>query len=284
MRSFWRSRSLPTSASDYGTSICISRCRVYAWRLDRCSALSSDAAASGKCWSLGFSPIWCIPASAHGCCGSSGIFGRFRRCKIDSRYIRYSIESMTDHISIAGNWRSRRNLGILTAVLTTLACLVAAYASTPPIFVPVNEQDTMIYRNFYEREVADNLSYRWTKSASSIALPQAGQPASATLHMGLRLPPSQAAVNVTLTANGHPLLTLPVVGGRHVVDLWVPATDLHGGDIRLDLRSSTWHSGDDPRLLGIAVTSVAWHGLGPILPPLQQIVVLPALVIALALL
>lgn len=169
------------------------------------------------------------------------------------------------------------------AILATLGGLFAAYRLTPPITQSVEPHDTFVFRDFFDLEQLSNLAYRWGTGKSSVVLPQAGQPSTGVLTLSLLSPNAEAPMDLTLTANEQPLLTTPIQGQR-TVSLLVPGTALSGGDPRFGLLSQTWSSATDPRPLGIGIAHASWNELGWTLPPLMQMLVLPALVIVLGLL
>lgn len=174
-------------------------------------------------------------------------------------------------------------LGLGLAILATLGGLFAAYGLTPPITQSVEPHDTFVFHDFFDPEQLGTLAYRWGTGQSRVVLPQAGQPSNGVLTLSLLSPNAQAPMDLTLTANEQPLVTMPVQGQR-TISLLVPGASLSGGDPRFGLLSETRSSATDPRPLGIGIARAVWSELGWTLPPLMQLLVIPGLVIVLGLL
>ncbi len=179
---------------------------------------------------------------------------------------------------------SRYSWSALASAGATAVVVLLAYLWTPAVRVPVGEQDSLVYHNFNEVETLDNFTFRWSTGRSSLTLPQLGQPASGSLKLGLWIPDTHPAVPLTLIHDDRPLLTVPVQPGFRTVFVLAPREVFAPGDVRLDLVAPPWHSADDPRILGVAVTEIGWSGLGRTLPPARQLAVLPALAAAITLL
>ncbi|HSH79867.1 MAG TPA: glycosyltransferase family 87 protein [Herpetosiphonaceae bacterium] len=170
---------------------------------------------------------------------------------------------------------------VLMAALLALAVLIAAYRFTPAIAVAVGEQDTGVYRDLHALESAGSMTYRWTTGTSRLTLPQVGDPGGGVLALAVWTPEEQPPNVLTVAVRDAPLITTEVHGVR-TLTLLVPASVTHGGDLAFDLRASLWQTRDDPRLIGVAVRRISWRGLGPALPPLRQLWLLPVLVVLLA--
>lgn len=174
-------------------------------------------------------------------------------------------------------------LGLGLAVLATLGGLFAAYRLTPPVTQSVEPHDTFVFRDFFDSEQLGALVYRWGTGQSKVVLPQVGQPANAILALAVLEPNAEGPLDLTLTINEQPLVTTSLQGQR-TLSLLVPGATVSGGDPRLELLSPISRSQIDSRPLGVGIAFVAWNELGWTLPPLLQLLVLPALVLVFGLL
>lgn len=171
----------------------------------------------------------------------------------------------------------------LHAALVSLGLLIAAYGFTPPVTRVAGEQDGLVFRNFHALETGSGVAYHWSAGASTLALPQIGQPMHGLLRLRVWTPDARPGVPLTLSANRRTMGTLPIQGKRTIA-LLVPGSALTGGDIRVGLRSSVWSPEGDLRAIGVGVETLGWRGVGWTFPPLPQLWALPSLVLALALL
>ncbi|HEY0606495.1 MAG TPA: glycosyltransferase family 87 protein [Herpetosiphonaceae bacterium] len=174
-------------------------------------------------------------------------------------------------------------LGLGLAILATLGGLLAAYRLTPPITQSVEPHDTFVFRDFFDSEQLGTLVYRWGTGQSRVVFPQVGQPANAILALALLEPNAEGSMDLTLTINEQPLLTTSIQGQR-TISLLVPGAAVSDGDPRLGLLSQISRSQVDSRPLGVGIAFAAWNELGWTLPPLMQLLVLPALVVVFGLL
>lgn len=173
---------------------------------------------------------------------------------------------------------------ILAAITAGVVCLLVGYAVTPPAGARVSDQDSLVFRNFNERETLGDLTYRWSRASSDIVLPQVGSLGSADLAVDLWLPAARPPVPLTLAARGAPPLVLPTSSGLHTLHLLMPRSALASGDLQVQILSQPWVPPGDPRVLGIAVRGATLQGLTGALPPPRQLLVIPALILVVALL
>lgn len=162
-------------------------------------------------------------------------------------------------------------------VAVTLLVLLLAYRASPPVVQPVGELDSLVFKRFQGLETEAATRYRWSQAHSTIVLPQVGS-ASSELRLDVWYPSDGTALPLTLSARSLPETTAPV-SGRRTLHLLYPSDA--AGDMRLELGSPTWRPPGDARDLGVAVERVAWRPLGTALPPLTQLLVVPALAAAL---
>lgn len=181
-------------------------------------------------------------------------------------------------------WWNQRWFSLILTPLLTLIVVLGAYATDTNANVPVNDKDALVYRHFNDRETAGNITYRWSTGNSQIVLPQVGTPSHAIVGMDLWLLKPPQPVPVQLVANNIPLFDFIMPEGRRKVEFWVPDTLLGTGDLALSIKSPAWSPSNDPRPLGIAVIDTNFAGWGLTWPPLRQLIVLPALALALLLL
>ena len=137
--------------------------------------------------------------------------------------------------------------------------------------------NSLVFKRFQGLETEAETLYRWSQARSTIVLPQVGA-ASSELRLNVWYPSGSAALPLTLGAQDLPRTTAPVSGRRTLVLLYPSGGS---GDMRLELSSPTWRPAGDARDLGVAIERVAWRPLGPALPPLAQLIALPALAVAL---
>lgn len=167
------------------------------------------------------------------------------------------------------------------AALVTLGVLLAFYW-TPPVYVPVGELDSLVFRHFHELETIGDLTFRWTAGMSTIMLPQVGQPAAGVLFLRVWSPDTRPTTPLIIAHDGVLRLSLPISPGLRSVTVLLPRGMVRRGDVRLDLLSAPWSPVNDVRPLGVGITELAWHGYGPTWPPARQLVVLPMLALAVA--
>ncbi|MBA3947807.1 MAG: hypothetical protein H0X37_25045, partial [Herpetosiphonaceae bacterium] len=176
-----------------------------------------------------------------------------------------------------------RALGALGVACFVLITLVVAYRFTPPIAWRVGEQDAFVFNGFHDLETANQILFRWSDGASAVRLPQVGQSTFGLVALQTWGPGTLPPVPLTIVANQERLLTTSMHGLR-VLHLLVPGQVIAGGDVHFDLLSPTWRPANDQRDLGIGIARVSWQSSRPLLPPVQQLWVLPTLALSLALL
>lgn len=144
--------------------------------------------------------------------------------------------------------------------------LSLAYQIKTPFTIDVGATDDGAFLdNFYDRESADGLSYRWSSDSSSIVFPGIGGYAPALLQLRLNgyRPPELPRPTVSIRANGHEVASFPATGEFETYELTI-GRDVVGtsGTLLVELRSETFvpheSSGTgDQRLLGVLLDHVS---------------------------
>lgn len=116
-------------------------------------------------------------------------------------------------------------------------------------------------------ELAPAETYRWSRGASEIRLPNIGRGDWQVTLKALVAHPDDAPVGATVAANGTVLAQLPDRRELRDLRLFVPAALVPNGDLTLTIAAQTYN---DPRPLGVLVEglSVTPAGGTPLAPPL----------------
>lgn len=166
------------------------------------------------------------------------------------RAVRDCAGSFRRHLA-AGRWRFG-----LAALALAVVCVCVAYqvrvGHTVHVGVLSDDKPYVVGINQPEQTPAGR--YRWTTADSAVALPGLGRgPYRLTLHLAGSANPHPS---VEVLVNGVRLATLDLTSGFRDYTVEVPASATAGGDVVVELRSSTFQPPNDKRALGVAVDRV----------------------------
>jgi hypothetical protein len=161
--------------------------------------------------------------------------------------------------------------GALAAAVLATALLGLAYQVQPALRLTIGDEtsDKGVVQDFYadERREGDGLPFRWTRGASTIALPAWGPgPYRLAVEMAAPLNPEPA---VRLAVNGRPLAQTVLASDFRRYEYTIPAALAPDGALRLTFESATFSPPNDRRRLGVVVHAVELTPLGgwPVRPP-----------------
>lgn len=171
-------------------------------------------------------------------------------------------------------WPAR--LAGLALLLAGLALgLTLAYRTAAPTFaldIGSKDADPFI-AGFHQAERAPvgDLTYRWTRAASTVTVPGYGR-RDAVLTLDLAGTGRQDASPpvVTVLVGGQEVARLSTTTSVQAYMVPVSAALIHGGDVVVELRTETFQPPRDARRLGVLVDAVALApapGSSPALPP-----------------
>jgi hypothetical protein len=185
------------------------------------------------------------------------------------------------------HWRARLFLALIVLVPVLLfGVYQVRLGHTLHLGVPTDDKPYVL--GFNAPEQGDFGKFRWTTETSIIRLPAlGGGPYRLTLYLAGSANPRPA---VAVAVNGTALQTLTVAPGLAPYTVDIPASATEGGDLRIQLSSSTFQSPGDRRDLGVVAhrAEIAPTGdAGVLLPPelmvqLWAIVLLAYLIAAIA--
>lgn len=165
------------------------------------------------------------------------------------------------------HWRARLFLALLVLVPVLLFGVYQVRLGHTVHFGVLTD-DKPYFLGLNAPEEAEFGQFRWTTEQSTIRLPAlGGGPYRLTLYLAGSANPRPT---VAVAVNGTALQTLNLTPGLapHTID--IPASATEGGDLRIELRSSTFQSPGDRRQLGVVLHRaevVPTGDAGVLLPP-----------------
>src|SRR5688500_7962361 len=176
---------------------------------------------------------------------------------------------------LASALRTLRERPFWLALLFGLIAITAAYQR--PVFLDVGSRTDALYTSgFHDPEESGQATFRWTTASSTVNLPGLGKPL-ATMPVTLQMSSGSRnePVEVELWTNGDPITTFVVEPESAPYTIDVGQRIDPSGNLRLDVKTTTFKAPGDKRDLGVILDFVRIETpVGSTLPSISQLLLI----------